>query len=82
MALIPAALEMVGSNSSPTPLCFLLPLGPATHQKSFFVCVCVCSNPSQIITNYSVWPRLLLDQPSTVALFIISTAGFVACPKI
>lgn len=77
MALIPAALEMVGSSSTPPPLCFCLPLSPATPQKSFFTCF----NLSQIITNYSVWSRLLLDQPATVALFIISTAGFAASLK-
>lgn len=41
----------------------------------------LCSNLSQIITNYSVWPKLLLDQPATPAVLVISTTGFTACLK-
>lgn len=77
MTLIAAALEMVGSDLSPPPSSlFPSSPGPSNPAEVFF---CVCSNLNQIITNYSVWPRLLLDQSATVALLIISTAVFVAC---
>lgn len=78
MALISAALEIFASNSSPPSLVSFFPWAQQPSRSRVF---CVCSNLSQIITNYSVWPRLLLDQPAIVALLIISTAGFVACLK-
>lgn len=72
-ALVFAAFETVKFSLHPH---FLLPLGVGTWQNFF-----LCSNLSQIITNYSVWPKLLLDQPATPAVLVISTTGFTACLK-
>lgn len=73
MTFVFAVFETV--KFSPHPY-FLLPLGVGT-QLNFFL----CSHLSQIITNYSVWTKLLLDQPATPAVIVISTTGFAACLK-
>lgn len=60
----------------PSPLFPSSPL-PSNPTKVFFYVF--QSEPNYC--NYSVWPRLLLDQPATVALLIISTAVFAASLK-